>query len=98
MKNLNEILENVQPLKIVGNVDIAVNSLQLDSRKVERDDLFFAIKGTVTDGHTFISKVIEQGASVIVCEEIPSEINSKVTYIQAKDARRASAIIATNYF
>ncbi|MDB5228103.1 MAG: UDP-N-acetylmuramoyl-L-alanyl-D-glutamate--2,6-diaminopimelate ligase [Bacteroidota bacterium] len=98
MKKLNQILENVQPVKIVGNVEIEINTLQLDSRKVNKQDIFFAIKGTVTDGHTFIPKVIEQGASVIVCEEIPAEINFQITYIQVKDARRASAIIANNYF
>lgn len=98
MKTLNNILQNVNPIKTIGDTTISINELKLDSRKVEKGDVFFAVKGITVDGHTFISKVIEQGASVIVCEEIPNEINSDVVYIQVNDARRTSAIMACNFY
>ncbi len=98
MKELKNILKDVNPIKIIGDAAISVNELRLDSRKVEKGDVFFAIKGTTINGHSFISKVIEQGASVIVCEEIPNEINRDVVYIQVNDARRTSAIMACNFY
>ncbi len=98
MKELKHILEQVNPIKIIGDTAIAVNELKLDSRKVEKGDVFFAVKGTTADGHFFIPKVTEQGASVIVCEEIPSELNAAVVYVQVKDARKTSAIMACNFY
>jgi UDP-N-acetylmuramoyl-L-alanyl-D-glutamate--2,6-diaminopimelate ligase len=74
MKELKDILFNVHPVTIIGDAAIAVNELRLDSRKVEVNDVFFAVKGSAVDGHTFIPKVIEQGASVIVCEESSGSI------------------------
>lgn len=98
MRKLEEILVNVNPIKIIGNTAVAVNGLKLDSRKIENGDVFFAVKGTTVDGHSFITKVIEQGATVIVCEQIPGEINNNVVYIQVNDARRISAVMACNYY
>lgn len=98
MRKLEEILVNVNPIKIIGNTAVAVNGLKLDSRKIENGDVFFAVKGTTVDGHSFITNVIEQGATVIVCEQIPGEINNNVVYIQVNDARRISAVMACNYY
>jgi len=98
MKVLKDILRNTEPIKIIGNDTISINELKIDSRKAEKDDVFFAIKGTAVDGHNFISRVIEQGAAVIVCEEIPNDINANVVYIQVKDVRKISAIMACNYY
>jgi len=98
MKNLKDILSNVQAIKIIGNETISINELKIDSRKIEKGDVFFAIKGTAVDGHDFITKVIELGASVIVCEEIPIERNANVVYIQVNDARKTSAIMACDFF
>ena len=66
MKILKDILTNVSAIKIIGDTAVHINELKLDSRKVQQGDVFFAIKGITTDGHTFITKVIEQGAAVIV--------------------------------
>ncbi len=98
MKQLKEILNNVQVLRISGSQDISVRALQLDSRKVEPGDVFFAVKGSTVDGHAFIPKVIEMGAAVIVCENIPAAATQDVTYVQVPDVRRASAVMACNLF
>ena len=98
MKILKDILKNIQPQKLVGVDTVSVNTLQLDSRKVGKGDVFFAIKGTVVDGHAYLSNVIEQGVSVIVCETMPAELHPEVTYVEVKDARRASAVMACNYY
>lgn len=98
MKELKQILDQVNPVKIIGDMNAVVNGLKLDSRKVEAGDVFFAVKGTTVDGHSFIPKVIEQGAGVIVCEAIPEVTHNDVVYIQVKDARRTSAVMACNFY
>ena len=68
MKNLKHILQKIPVEKIIGSDDRSISNIQYDSRSVEQDSVFVAIKGGVFDGHTFISKAINQGAVVIVCE------------------------------
>ncbi len=98
MKNLKDILYKVSIDDVVGSTDIIINSVQFDSRKVAENDLFVAQNGVTVDGHLFISKVIELGAKVIVCEIFPNKIIEDVTYIKVADSNSALAIIASNYF
>ena len=98
MKELKQILDQVNPINVIGDINTVVNGLKLDCGKVETGDVFFAVKGTTVDGHSFIPKVIEQGAGVIVCEAIPEVTHNDVVYIQVKDARRTSAIMACNFY
>src|SRR6478752_8346179 len=62
------------------------------------DDLFVAIRGTVSDGHNFIEKAISQGAVGVVCEVLPEVLNETVTYILVKDTNKALAHLASNYY
>jgi len=98
LKNLKDILYKVSIDDVVGSTDIIINSVQFDSRKVAENDLFVAQNGVTVDGHLFISKVIELGAKVIVCEIFPNKIIEDVTYIKVADSNSALAIIASNYF
>jgi len=98
MKTLKEILDNVQTINIIGDTAMYIAALQLDSRKVGKGDVFFAVKGTMVDGHTFISKVIEQGAVAVICEELPAVLPATVVFVQVQDARRTSAIMACNFY
>ena len=68
---LKEILVNCNLLEIVGDKDLDILDIAFDSRKVQSGTLFFAVKGTQADGHDYIDKAIEQGASAIVCEKMP---------------------------
>lgn len=98
MKALTDILNNVNIGTTYGSIDIAVSNVEFDSRKVVGDSLFVAQKGLIFDGHKFIGKAIELGASVIICEEIPSKIEEKITYVEVKDSNSALAIIASNFY
>lgn len=100
MKNflLSKIIESVKIIEIVGNTDLAISSLILDSRKVEKSSVFFAIKGEKTDGHLYIDASIEKGASVIVCEDMPTIKKSEVTYIQVNNVNIAMAEMAHNHY
>ena len=68
---LKEIIVNCNLIEIQGNKDLDITTIAFDSRKVEPNALFFAIKGTQNDGHVFIDTAIEKGAIAIVCEELP---------------------------
>ena len=98
MRKLLQLIGKVHYLQIIGSVDVAVNAIHFDSRTVAKDGLFVAVKGTLTDGHLYISKAIENGASVIVCEDIPVEINKDVTYIKVENAAQALALLAAEYY
>ena len=72
---LKKLIEICKPLNIVGRTDREVTGVEIDSRKVGRDNMFVAMKGTQVDGHAYIEKAIEQGAGTIVCEKIPETVH-----------------------
>ena len=98
MKTLNEILANIKTAQIIGNSNVEVHGLIIDSRKAENGVLFFAQKGTVTDGHEYIPQVIKSGAHVIVCEVIPEEQDEKVTFVKVENVAAIIGIMASAYF
>ena len=98
MRNLKDLLYSVSISQTVGRVDVQVEEIQFDSRKVKQNDVFVAVRGVTVDGHDYISKAIALGATVIVCEEIPTEINTNVTYVQVDNAQIALGVLASNYY
>ncbi len=83
---------------IQGNTEKLVNAIVFDSREVKQNNLFVAQKGLLFDGHQFIEKAIELGATVIVCEELPKNLIQNITYVQVEDSNSALAIIASNFY
>lgn len=75
-----------------------MNELCFDSRSVAKGDVFFAIRGTVADGHQFIGQVVEKGAAAIVCEELPSDRSSNITWCLVENSSKALAVAAHNYY
>ena len=98
MKLLKDILYGVPLSAVNGSTDILVNAVCFDSRKVGMDDVFVAIKGTLTDGHLYITKAIDSGAKAIVCETLPEQIVNGVTYVEVKDGNTALAVMASNFY
>ena len=98
MKLLKDILYKVNINTTLGSTNVLVDAVEFDSRKVKQNTLFVAQKGLVFDGHQFIDKAIELGAVVVVCEDLPSNLNKNITYIQVEDANEALAIIASNFY
>ena len=95
---LENIIESVNVCEIKGNVDKEIAGIQMDSRLVEAGHLFVAVKGTQTDGHAYIEKAIEKGASAIVCETLPDTLNEHVTYIRVADTEDAVGKLATTFY
>ena len=81
---LSELLKYVKPIAIVGNAEVDITGVNIDSRKIEKGHLFVAIKGTQTDGHRFIPKAIELGAVAVLCEDLPDAdaLGSGITYVR----------------
>jgi UDP-N-acetylmuramoyl-L-alanyl-D-glutamate--2,6-diaminopimelate ligase len=98
MKLLKDILYGVGLTAVSGSTNVMVNTLCFDSRNVGLDDVFVAIKGTLTDGHKFIEKAIDSGAISIVCEELPDQLVNGITYIEVDDGNNALAIMASNFY
>ncbi|MDT0642391.1 UDP-N-acetylmuramoyl-L-alanyl-D-glutamate--2,6-diaminopimelate ligase [Zunongwangia sp. F363] len=95
---LRDILYRVGMEAVVGNTGVTINKLHFDSRKVELNDAFVAIRGTLSDGHDYIKMAVNKGALVVVCEELPKDIVNGVTYVQVEDSKMALAYMAANYY
>ena len=95
---LNELLENVEVLNILGDTEVEITGVNIDSRKIEKGHLFIAIPGTQTDGHKFIPKAIEQGAVAVLCEYFPNKREPGVTYIAVESTEDNVGMVATQFY
>lgn len=98
MSILKDILYKVAIEAVKGSTDIAINKMDFDSRKIEANDVFIAIRGSISDGHDFIEKAVKLGAVAIVCDTFPETLEKGITYVQVKDTNSALAYMAANYF
>ena len=95
---LSEILYKVSLQAVSGITDIETTNIVFDSRQVKTGSLFVAIGGTQVDGHNFIEKAIELGASAILCERLPETLRENVTYLQVENSARTMGLIAANFY
>ena len=98
MSALKDILYKVALQSVSGDTAVEVAALAFDSRKVEANTAFIATRGTQADGHDYIVQAIEKGAVAIICEELPENLNTNVTYVQVKNSSEALGIMASNFF
>lgn len=98
MKPLKDILYKVTINAVVGSTSVTVNKIEFDSRKIESNDVFIALVGTISDGHDYISKAINDGAKAIICQVIPNNLVDNVTYIEVENSNKALAFMAANYY
>lgn len=98
MSILKDILYKVAIESVTGSTEIAINQLHFDSRKIEADDVFVAIRGTISDGHDFIEKAIGLGAVAIICDTLPENLINGITYVCVKDTNAALAFMAANFY
>jgi UDP-N-acetylmuramoyl-L-alanyl-D-glutamate--2,6-diaminopimelate ligase len=95
---LQDILYKVAIKSVIGQTDIVVENIQIDSRKIKSNGCFIALRGVELNGSQFIDVAIENGATSIICEEIPSSPKPGVTYIQCNEASVAAGIIAHAFY
>ena len=95
---LRQVLDNVKILEIVGKLETEISEIIFDSRKVIENSLYIAIKGTLADGHQYISSAIEKGAKGIVCEVLPEQKEEGITYIKVENSSDVLGLLASNFY
>ena len=95
---LKELLKNVEVLNVIGDVEVDIKGVNIDSRRIEAGHLFVAIPGTQTDGHRFIPKAIEQGAVAVLCEYFPNKREPGVTYVAVESTEAWVGEVATQFY
>ncbi|MFD1165795.1 UDP-N-acetylmuramoyl-L-alanyl-D-glutamate--2,6-diaminopimelate ligase [Sphingobacterium daejeonense] len=95
---LKELLHAIPVTDYRGSLETEVSSLCLDSRKAVEGSAFVAVRGHQTDGHLFVGKAIELGASVVVVEELPEELDEKVVYVVVGDSAYALGVMASTFY
>ncbi|HIW51823.1 MAG TPA: UDP-N-acetylmuramoyl-L-alanyl-D-glutamate--2,6-diaminopimelate ligase [Candidatus Alistipes excrementipullorum] len=98
MKNVEQLTESVGVRRTVGDMHTPVHALTYDSRTVGDGDCFFAVVGSVSDGHAYIGQAIERGARTVVCQTIPAQTHDGVCYVEVDDTNAAMAAMASAFY
>ena len=96
---LGALLKDVEADLLPSAAEIEIRQVACDSRKVEAGTLFFALHGAKVDGNAFVRDAIAKGAVAIASEENPPSTSPEgVPWIRVREARKALAITAANFF
>ena len=95
---LKDILYKVAIESVNGSTEVAIEKIEFDSRKIQENDVFVAIRGTLSNGHDFIEKAINSGAIAVICDTLPEVIVTGITYIKVEETNTALAFLAANYY
>jgi UDP-N-acetylmuramoyl-L-alanyl-D-glutamate--2,6-diaminopimelate ligase len=98
MKYLSEILGGLAFTELQGSADTEITAVVFDSRKVVPGCLFVAVKGTLVDGHDYIAQAVKDGATVVICEDLPGHITGEVDFLMVANSAIALGIITANYY
>ncbi len=94
---LSKVLQGLDYEVIKGSVDVDIQKINYDSRKVKENDVFVCIKGFASDGHKYVDSAVQLGATVIICEDLV-ETKENITIIKVQDTRKALAVMGANYY
>jgi UDP-N-acetylmuramoyl-L-alanyl-D-glutamate--2,6-diaminopimelate ligase len=95
---LNDLIKYINVIEVVGSTDIVISAIEFDSRKTAANSLFVAQRGATVDGHRFIEKAISNGASVVVCEDLPGTVTNEVTYVKVIDSNEVLGKLAAAFY
>lgn len=95
---LTNLLHKNEIREVIGSWKCDIAKITFDSREATENTLFCAIIGATQDGHDYISKAIANGAKVIVCQNLPEEITSDITYILVEDSSITLGLIASRFY
>ncbi|MDE5924131.1 MAG: UDP-N-acetylmuramoyl-L-alanyl-D-glutamate--2,6-diaminopimelate ligase, partial [Muribaculaceae bacterium] len=98
MLKLSNLLSAIKPLEIIGPTDKNIVALSSDSRNVEKEGMFVAVRGVPTDGHKYIPVVASAHVGAIVCEEFPASFEQGITYIRVENSAIALGHLASAWF
>ncbi len=97
-KKLFDILPDFLNCEVQGNDQIVIESIEIDSRKIKANALFVALRGHTVDGHDYIDKAVENGATAILLEEYPRHLDKDVCYVKLTDTSKALGHLASSFF
>jgi UDP-N-acetylmuramoyl-L-alanyl-D-glutamate--2,6-diaminopimelate ligase len=95
---LSQLLAGIEGLNITGKTNLKIEGLSFDSRKAGKGYLFAALPGTIVDGHKFIPAAIEKKAAAILCEYLPENCDSRITWIKCINSSRILGQITSKYY
>lgn len=98
MIKLANLLSAIKPLEIIGPTDKNIVSLSSDSRNVDKEGMFVAVRGVTTDGHKYIPVVASAHVGAIVCEQFPATFEQGITYIKVEDSSVALGHLASAWY
>lgn len=105
MKKLSELLQAIQYKEIIGSEEVMISQIEFDSRKIKKEEshtangiIYVAQRGLNVDGHDFIDAAIANGASVIVVEMLPENLQNNVTYIKVDNSSVALGRLASAFY
>lgn len=83
-------------INIEKSYDFTVNKLTFNSQNVEKNDVFFAVKGFVADGNKYTSDVLQKGAMAVITDGDPGISDNRIHKVQ--DVRKAMAVISSAFY
>ena len=95
---LRQILKDIKPVAIVGDEEVDITGVSIDSRHTGKGHLFVAMKGTQVDGHKYIGKALEAGAAAVLCETMPETCADGVTYVQVESTEDVVGKVSTMFY
>jgi UDP-N-acetylmuramoyl-L-alanyl-D-glutamate--2,6-diaminopimelate ligase len=98
MMKIEEIIKGIEIVSVTGTKNTAITGIEFDSRKVQKDSMFVAVKGYKSDGHDFINSAITSGAAAILCEVLPEKPEKNICWIKTTDSAKALGLAASNFF
>ncbi|MFC6999200.1 UDP-N-acetylmuramoyl-L-alanyl-D-glutamate--2,6-diaminopimelate ligase [Rufibacter roseus] len=98
MAQLENLLQVLQPTQLLGPANPELSALTMDSRQAAPGVAFFAIPGTLRDGHDFIPMAVEQGVSAVFCEKLPQNTPDHVAFVQVQDVAEAMGLVAAEFY
>lgn len=95
---IDDVLRGIEVVSVKGLTEGAISGIEFDSRNARPGTLFVAVKGVRTDGHDYITRAIESGATAVICENMPDSAAKEVCFIKVKDSAKALGFAASNFF
>ena len=95
---LENLVSELNVLDVRGDMERDIRGIQIDSRQIDKGHLFVAVRGTVADGHNYIGKAVEKGATAVLCEEFPADVNEGVTYVKVENTEQSVGQVATTFY
>ncbi len=92
---LKDLIKNLNTVKIIGNPNVEIENIKIDSNSVTKGSLFICLNGRDFDGHDFVKQVKRYGAVAIVCEK---ELDTPITQVIVSDSRKAMSNIASEFY